>query len=127
MTLTTRTASDWEATFDSISDGVLLLDAARRIVRLNRAAAKTLGTSRAEAEGSRLRDLLDLADLDDPDLWTGTDHVRLEATTGARWLELTFDPLGSAGARDGTVVTISDVTDRKQIDLALAKALQQQQ
>jgi PAS domain S-box-containing protein len=127
MTLTTPTASDWEATFDSISDGVLLLDATRRIVRLNRAAATTLGTSRGHAEGSRLRDLLDLADLDDPDLWTGSEHVRLEATTGRRWLELTFDPLGTAGVREGTVVTVSDVTERKQIDLALAKALQQQQ
>jgi two-component system phosphate regulon sensor histidine kinase PhoR len=127
MTLTTPTASDWEATFDSISDGVLLLDVRGRIVRLNRAAAQTLGTSRPDAEGRRLREVLDLADLDDPDLWTGPDNVRLEATTGTRWLELTFDPLGSAGARQGTVVTISDVTERKQIDLALARALAQQQ
>jgi PAS domain S-box-containing protein len=126
MTLTTPTASDWEATFDSISDGVLLLDHGGRIVRLNRSAATTLGTSRGDAEGRRLRDVLDLADLDDPDLWTAPDNVRLEATTGTRWLELTFDPLGSAGTRQGTVVTISDVTERKQIDLALARALAQQ-
>jgi PAS domain S-box-containing protein len=127
MTLTTPTASDWEATFDSISDGVLLLDADGRIVRLNRAATKTLGASRHDAEGRRLREILDLGDLDDPDLWSRPDNVRLEATTGTRWLELTFDPLGTAGTREGTVVTISDVTERKRIDLALARALAQQQ
>src|SRR5690349_6282041 len=42
VTLTTPTASDWEATFDSISDGVVLLDASGRIRRLNRAARDIL-------------------------------------------------------------------------------------
>jgi PAS domain S-box-containing protein len=127
LTLTTPTASDWQATFDSISDGVLLLDAAGRLVRLNRAAEEILGTTRRAAEGARLRAVLDLEDLDDPRLVTSPERISLEATTGARWLRMTFDPMsGPTGDRNGTVVVISDVTERKEMDLALAKALQQQ-
>jgi PAS domain S-box-containing protein len=127
LTLTTPTASDWQATFDSISDGVLLLDAAGRLVRLNRAAQEILGTTRRAAEGARLRAVLDLEDLDDPRLVTSPERISLEATTGARWLRMTFDPMsGPTGDRNGTVVVISDVTERKEMDLALAKALQQQ-
>src|SRR6185503_4445388 len=102
MTLSTSRASDWEATFDAISDGVLLLDDGGRIVRLNRAAETILAVARGDAEGCRLRDVLDLPDLDDPELLTSPARTRLEATTGTRWLRLTFDPVTTAtGERDG--------------------------
>ncbi len=128
VTLTTPTASDWQATFDSISDGVLLLDASGRIRRLNRAARDILGTTQREAEGSRLRDILDLEELDDPVLLSSPDRVGLEATSGQRWLRLAFDPLASSGGdREGTVVVVSDVTERKEMDLALTRAVQRQQ
>ncbi|HET7031294.1 MAG TPA: ATP-binding protein [Candidatus Limnocylindrales bacterium] len=127
MTLTTPTAGDWQATFDSISDGVLLLDGAGRIVRLNRAAGDILGIRQRDAEGRRLRAVIDLEDLDDPRFLSSPEREGLEATTGNRWLRMTFDPMsGPGGERDGTVVVVSDVTERKEMDLALAKALQQQ-
>ncbi|HET7473926.1 MAG TPA: ATP-binding protein [Candidatus Limnocylindrales bacterium] len=117
----------WQATFDSISDGVVLLDDDGRIVRLNRAAEEMLATSPVNAAGRRLRALIDLEDLDDPALITSSERVKLEATTGTRWLRLAFDPMTEpTGERTGTVAVISDITERKEMDLALAKALQQQ-
>ena len=117
----------WQTTFDSISDGVVLLDGSGQIVRLNRAAEEMLGTTLAKAHGHRLRAILDLEDLDDPALLTSPERVGLEATTGTRWLRLAFDPMASpTGDRTGTVVVVSDITERKEMDLALAKALQQQ-
>ena len=130
-----RHALQWQSTFESISDGVVLLDPAGLIMTLNGAAARLLGLPANECQGCRLRDLLDLVDLDDPGLLTSPTRVAFEATTGERWVRLTFDPMtGPAAApvaaaddRQGTVVTIADVTDRKRTDLALAEALRRQQ
>src|SRR3954452_785509 len=119
--------STWRSTFESISDGVVLLDLDGRVDALNRAAANLLDTDPAQSQGSRLRDLLDLPDLDDPALLTSAERVAFEATTGERWLRLTFDPMTDPGGRHGTVVTIADITERKRTDLALAEALRRQQ
>lgn len=118
----------WQATFDSISDGVVLVDPDGRIVRVNAAAEQILATTSDASVGHRLRELLDLDDLDDPALLASPKRVGFEATTGTRWLRLTFDPMtGASGEREGTVVVLSDVTERREMDLVVAKALQQQQ
>jgi PAS domain S-box-containing protein len=117
-----------QATFDSISDGVILIDGDGLVIRLNRAAETILGTTAEACRGCRLRELIDLADLDDPALLASPARVALEATTGRRWLRFTFDPMAdAAGERAGTVVTVSDTTARKETELALETALQQQQ
>ena len=121
-------STQWQATFDSISDGVVLLDQAGRIVRMNAAAERILGTVTDASVGRRLRELLELEDLEDPALLASHERVGLEATTGSRWLRFTFDPMsGLSGDREGTVVVLSDVTERHEMDLVVAKALQQQQ
>ena len=121
-------AVHWQSTFDSISDGVVLLDPHGRILNLNRTAAGLLRIDPATGEGRRLGELLDVAELSDPKLLDRAERVELEATSRRRWLRMTFDPMvGSDGRRGGTVVTIGDVTDRKRVDLALADALRQQQ
>jgi PAS domain S-box-containing protein len=118
----------WQATFDSISDGVVLLDAHGRVLRTNAAAERILGTAADESVGRRLRDLIDLEDLEDPALLVSPERVGFEATTGSRWLRFSFDPMsGGSGERDGTVVVLSDVTERREMDLVVARALQQQQ
>jgi len=118
----------WQATFDSISDGVILIGEDAKVIRLNRAAERILGASAEACRGCQLRELLDLPDLDDPALLASPERVAFEATTGRRWLRLTFDPMvDPAGERAGTVVTVSDTTARKETELALETALQQQQ
>jgi PAS domain S-box-containing protein len=118
----------WQSTFDSISDGVVLVDPDGRVMRVNAAAERILATTADVCVGHRLRDLLDLDDLDDPALLASEKRVGFEATTGTRWLRLTFDPMsGASGERQGTVVVLSDVTERREMDLVVAKALQQQQ
>jgi PAS domain S-box-containing protein len=117
----------WQATFDSISDGVVLIDLDGRIVRVNAAAERILATQTEAAIGRRLRELIDLEDLDDPALLTSAERVGFEATSGTRWLRFTFDPMSApTGEREGTVVVVSDVTERKEMDLIVARALQQQ-
>ena len=120
-------SAEWQTTFDSIWDGVLILDLDGRIRRLNRAARSLLGSTAHDATGCRLRELIDLADLDDPALTTSSERVSIEATTGSRWLRIAFDPLAAPHERrTGTVVTVSDITEQKRTDLALAAALRQQ-
>jgi PAS domain S-box-containing protein len=123
-----RRALHWQATFDSISDGVVLLDPDGTILNLNRTAAQLLAIESVDAVGKRLDELLDLPQLSEPSLLTSGERVELESSHGRRWLRLTYDPMRDSDARrEGTVVTIGDVTDQRRIDLALADALRQQQ
>jgi PAS domain S-box-containing protein len=118
----------WQATFDSISDGVVLLGPDGRILRMNAAAERILGAQTDASVGRRLRDLIDLEDLEDPALLVSPERVGFEATSGTRWLRFSFDPMSRAsGEREGTVVVLSDVTERREMDLVVARALQQQQ
>ena len=106
---------------------MLILDQDGRITRLNRAAPRLLQTTSDGALGRRLGELLSVPELDEATLLASPERVGLEVTTGSRWLRLAFDPMsGPSGDRTGTVVVVSDITERKQMDLALAKALQQQ-
>src|SRR3954452_22536073 len=98
--------SAWRSTFEALSGGVVLLDRDGRVVTLNRAAAALLGADPRACEGHRMRDLLDLPDLDDPQLLSSPERVAFEATTGSRWLRLAFDPMTADGYREGTVVTM---------------------
>jgi PAS domain S-box-containing protein len=120
-------AVQWQSTFDSISDGVVLLDPEGSIVGLNRTAGALLGAPPDSCIGCRLRELIDLPELDDPRLHTSDRRIAFEATTGERWMRLRFDPMTrSDGRRDGTVVTVADITERKRVDLALKDALRRQ-
>ncbi len=139
-----RSALQWQATFNAISDGVALLDRDGRIVRANRALVAILGRSgvgvgvggegEGEGEGAiaiegrSLHDLLPLGP-EDP----GTCPFALMRETGrreevdltfrGRGLLITADPfLNEGGALAGAVCIVSDVTRRRQDETALRES-----
>ncbi|MFN3649317.1 MAG: response regulator [Armatimonadota bacterium] len=112
-------ASQWQQTFDAISDGVCLLDGRGFIRRCNRAAAGMLQLpSPADAEGKPFELLLqqlragdDLPGLSLPEeLARETRQVRL----GERWYRITADAIASdTGQPSGSVCILSEITERK--------------
>jgi PAS domain S-box-containing protein len=68
-----RSKREWEATFDAVTDLIVLVDEHGTIIRCNRAAAERLGGSYAAVLGQSLSARLGLA-LDHP-VWTQPDAV----------------------------------------------------
>jgi signal transduction histidine kinase/DNA-binding response OmpR family regulator len=112
-------AHEWEATFDSIGDGIALVDAEGRIVRLNRSFPRLAPPPRgASATG------LDT-------LWAYLPAVRgpfskalqsrqreaLEIEFASKLLDITVDPIfDEAGQATGAVCIAGDVTERRRLE-----------
>ena len=112
-------ATQWQITFDSISDGVCLLDQAK-IVRCNQAMASILGKSAQEIIGRSCRELWQdvgneamgefLGDRLDP-----TRRQSQEIKINQRWFEVKVDPILSKSGVTGTVQVFTDITERTEL------------
>ncbi|MBE9103759.1 response regulator [Nostoc cf. edaphicum LEGE 07299] len=118
-------ARDWQTTFDSINDGVSLVDREGRIMRCNRAMMQLfckpyheiLGYAHHELMGAKLG------------IGDGTcfrrakeTHQRqvLEFQSQERWFAKTIDPvLDGDGNLTGAVFILSDITERKRAEALL--------
>ncbi|MDF2739149.1 MAG: hypothetical protein K0S88_515 [Actinomycetia bacterium] len=91
--------------FETMLDGVLVLDPYRRVVQLNPAAERALGVPAAQAVGHQVEELLGVA----PSLVERADDPVLpeELELGARCYELSSTPLRDRGGRvTGRVVRV---------------------
>ena len=119
-----RAAADWQVTFDSIRDGIAVIDSAGLVRRANASLAAMLGAAAADLIGRSCRDLGD-AMLVRPFPEMPSEACKRTCcresgefrTTDGRWLRLTADPLpGRNGTFGGAVCTVSDVTETKRIE-----------
>jgi len=115
--------SDWESTFNSVSDAILIVDEESRIIRLNDAARRILDEQRGGVVGRRLFRLLDHARIVDNSSIEG----KISSTEQAFLIELsrgettcTFQvsvsPLIRKSERMGTVIVGKDVTSEVHAD-----------
>ncbi|MET0386912.1 MAG: response regulator [Polyangiales bacterium] len=114
-----RATRKWERTFDAMSDAVLVLDAEHRVVDCNRAMdvlferdeQDTLGRPLAQLVWSKIRELLDTAH-------TAGTQVRwdTEIATLGRYYRVVAEESFEHEDQPLTVVTVSDVTERKQLE-----------
>jgi PAS domain S-box-containing protein len=133
-----------EAILGCIADGVLVYDAEGRIVRSNTAADEMLGLPqdselRGVPVGARVAQRYEvwseqgrrLAPEELPGVRAATRGetvrdfvIRLQAAgrTGARWLRVSASPLRVADEPVGAVVSMTDVSGRKQLELDLVNA-----
>ncbi len=122
-------AQEWQATFDTISDVVLVVDTQHRILRANAAAVRftgrqlpdLLGASYWEAVHARTSPLPDC-----PLARLSVSHCAEvgELQRGDRWLRVTADPLSDAsGELVAAVCLLSDITEVKRNEAALKDAL----
>ena len=121
---------EWEGTFDSVQDLVLLVDRQRRVRRLNLAMAHRLGLSPKEVVGRECGFVFDLPDQGDARsravlaMTDGSYHSRELSIPRLRGAFLiTASPLSQAdGAPLGTVFVAHDITERKNLELRLRQS-----
>jgi PAS domain S-box-containing protein len=110
--------------FETMLDGVLVLDPYRRVVNLNPAAERAVGAPAAEAVGRPAERLLAV----DPSVLERSDDPALpeEVVLRGRYHELTSATLRDRGGREtGRVVVLRDVTERHHAQERLARLDQQ--
>jgi len=108
------------AVFEEMSQGVLVVDAARRVVDANAAAARFLGTGGALVRRSATDLFADFPAVIDA-LGAGT-RVSHDIQRGSESLEVVVTPLVSPGSIAGHVVMIHDVTETRRTQAALVAA-----
>ncbi|NMF66485.1 hybrid sensor histidine kinase/response regulator [Brasilonema octagenarum] len=116
---------EWQTTFDSIRDGVGLLDSTGRFVRCNKAMKEFLGKPFSEIIGSQHQELM----LDALSGCNVNPFLRVQETlhrqslvihTGGQWITVTVDPVqDKQKSFVGAVYILADITSRKQAEIAL--------
>ena len=122
-------ARQWQATFDAISDGIVLLDEDGRITRGNPAAGEILGRSTPGLIGRSILDLLPMAPADSAEspLARALASRRREsdelALADGRTIRLTIDPIPADGLGiGGAVCILSDISERRRNEKALRES-----
>ena len=123
-----RTAREWEATFDAVSDAIWLLDGEQRVVRSNRAADETFGRAEEGAIGHHCWEIVHGATgpIAGCPVFRARTTLRRESMDleiGARWFQVTADPIvDEAGGFAGAVHLVSDITERRQAEESLRQS-----
>jgi PAS domain S-box-containing protein len=129
-TAITRAKREWERTFDTVPDLIMLLDCDYRITRANRAQADRLGVTPAELIGKRCNCTIHGAD-EPPDicpnrllLQDGREHFIEAYEPGLRGdFLISVTPLfDEEGTLTGSVHVARDITERKRVEAQLRES-----
>ena len=115
-------ARQWQTTFDSLSDGVVLVDSARIVVRTNRTFLDKLGLVSSETEGTPLTDVLlrTFGISFDQFLSRFDKATTVELTFEKRWFRLRYNIIESAPGEDsGSILLLTEITDQKKLQETL--------
>jgi PAS domain S-box-containing protein len=118
-------AADWQATFDVISDGVAILDAAGKVQRFNAALPKLIGGEPGRMAGRGLDDLIppEAGKPSVPELLEAHQRSSVERNAGDCSYAITVDPMtDETGKPRGGVAIVTDITERKRLDQRMRDA-----
>ena len=111
-------AHEWEATFDSIGDGIALVDAEGRIVRLNQSFPRLAPPPPdASAAVDTLWGYLPAVRQPFAKALENRRREAIEIEFASKLLDITVDPIfDQAGQATGAVCIASDVTERRRLE-----------
>ncbi len=127
-------ATQWQITFEAISDGVCLLDVQGKVIRCNQAMSGILGKSAREIIGCTCRQLWE--NVGDQGISKflcdraidKSDRQSRELQIDRRWFGVKTDPiLSENGDFTGVVQIFTDITVRKLAESERAELLQREQ
>lgn len=115
-------ARQWQTTFDSLSDGVILLNPARLVVRTNRTLLDMLALVSSETEGIPLNDVLlrTFGTSFDEFLVKLDGKATVELACKNRWFRLRYNVIDSAPEDDsGSILLLTEFTSHKKLQETL--------
>ena len=114
------TALQWQATFEAIFEGVALLDVSGLVVRCNQAFRGLIAEGGADPVGQPLAAVLGEPAAGGDTLFarvrSGRRRETREWKAGSRWLHATLDPVAEGPRFVGAVCTLSDISERRQVE-----------
>jgi signal transduction histidine kinase len=123
-------ARQWQLTFDAITDAVCVLDRDGRVLRHNAVFAGLaadgglVGRDGVEI----LAGLLGRAAVELRDVLVIDHRVVADLAVAGRWLQLVAEPVhDEAGRREGTLIILTDVSERKRVESMRAELLRMEQ
>jgi PAS domain S-box-containing protein len=122
-------AGEWQATFDSINDLVMILDCEYRILRINAATVRFFGLPRERIVGSTCFTLMhgtncpiDGCPCQKSFQTKQSSELELFHTGSGKWLLISTDPIrDTVGNVIGVVHVGRDISDRKQAEAELQR------
>jgi two-component system, NtrC family, sensor kinase len=110
-------AKQWQATFDSLNEGVAILDADGKVQRCNRAMTQLLNKTYSDIEDRSFHDLAtENLGLTNP---LPHDGGPLESQKDNRFFRLGLNSIGSDRSAGGSVVIVAEITKQKLAEQAL--------
>ncbi len=117
-----RAKNEWEKTFDSASEGIVMIREDHHILRLNKSAARMMGGSVEEFVGRLCYEVIhDSGEMPQECLmkqsFSGSSSIRGEQEMDdGRTIELVVDPVyGNAGHPIGAIHFMRDITEAKRL------------
>lgn len=117
-----RAKNEWEHAVDCLDSMVMLIDTEGNIKRCNKAARDFIGTPYPEIVGKQWRTLLGEHGIDPGNLNESERGADILLQAAGRWLKINlhYDKTDDTSLSEGTVVTVSDVTE----SMTLAESLE---
>ncbi|WP_309889854.1 response regulator [Archangium sp.] len=118
-------ALQWTTTFDSLGDGVCMLDREGRVMRANRSFVALLGLPEEKVLGRPFEELMRAAAGSEAELPPSCGSVpscqdETEVCLGERWFRVAANPVrGADGEVTGAVRILTDITRRQELEDAL--------
>lgn len=104
-------ATQWQATFDALSEGVAVVDSVDIIQRCNRAMTELLRRSYIEIEGCNLKQLLQ--DVFQASLPEGRSIREFDVSSGSQSFRLSLEPVFVDEVQTGSIFILSETTRQK--------------
>jgi two-component system NtrC family sensor kinase len=115
-------AAHWETTFNSLAEGLAIVDANGHFIRCNQAFAEICGRGNAPAPNQNARDFFEqFLGTSEPLSYLAESRFSAEYVVGERTLQVSVSNLAEeSGAIEK--IAVSDITDRKLAEYALRTA-----
>lgn len=118
-----RAKKEWEATFDAISDLILLTDTNGKIIRCNRATTQTLKTSYADLIGKNIEEVFPgVIEPVQKKALTKTQVIPMPSLYG--WFEVTGFPFQDGENQQGIIYIFHDIAQRKKAEAEIQRQKQ---
>jgi signal transduction histidine kinase len=116
-----KSAQQWETTFNTLSEGLAILDGNNRLVRWNSAFESICGGAVHPQIGKDPMPFFAMGAGDDI-LPNGHERYTREIAVADRTVQLAISTIGTEGDKREKILIVSDITDRKLAEYALRTA-----